>query len=81
MFLPLLEVLRCSNNLATERTEAVGIKEAAFTDFTGVSDTFSRPWLRPLVEEDNPCAVDNVGLNTSDVQHLLDLIHPYHIMI
>ena len=49
--------------LATKRTEAEGIKEATLADLAGIGDTFARPRLWPLVQENNPGTVDNVGLN------------------
>jgi len=67
--------------LTTKRAEAEGIKETPFTNFTSVGDTFTRPRLRPLIQEHNPSTVDYVGLNSTDVQHLLKFIHPNHIMI
>jgi len=67
--------------LATKRTEPEGIKKATLTNFTSLCDTFPWPWLGPFIQEHNPCTVDNVGLNTSNVQVLLNLIHPYHIMV
>ena len=67
--------------LATKRTETVWIKKATLTDFTSVGDSFTRPWLRPLIQENNPCTVDNVGLDPCNVQNLLNLVHPNHIMV
>lgn len=71
----------CCSYLATKRAESEGIKEAALTDFTGVGDSFARPRLRPLIQENNSSTVDNVGLDSTDVQMLLNLIHPNHIMV
>jgi len=79
--LPLLESLGCPNNLATERAEAERIEEAALADLTGVGDPFAGPRLRALVQEDDSGAVDNVGLDPSDVQNFLNLRDPYHIMV
>lgn len=67
--------------LATERAESKGIEEAALAYFAGVGDPFSWPGLWPFVQEDDPRTVDDVGLNTSYVQHLLNLRNPNHIMI
>lgn len=67
--------------LATKRTETVWIKKASLTDFTSVCDSFSWPWLRPFIQKHHSGAVDNVGLDASDVQHLLNLRYPYHIMV
>lgn len=69
----LLEILRCSHNLAAERAEAEGVKEAALAYFAGVGDAFSGPRLRTFVQEHNSGAVDNVGLDSTDVQHFLYL--------
>jgi hypothetical protein len=49
--------------LATERAEADIVKEAALADLTGVGDAFAGPRLRALVQEDDPGAGDNVGLD------------------
>lgn len=49
--------------LATKRAESEGIKKAPFTNFTGISDTFAWPRLWSLIQENNFCTVDNVGLN------------------
>jgi len=79
--LPLLESFGCPNNLATERAEAERIEEAALADLTGVGDPFAGPRLRALVQEDDSGAVDNVGLDPSDVQNFLNFRDPYHIMV
>lgn len=76
-----LETLRCSNNLATKRAEPEGIEEAALANLAGVGDAFSGPGLWSFIEEDDLCTVDNVGLNRGDVQVLLNLRDPYHIMV
>lgn len=70
-----------SNYLATEGAESEGIKEASVTDLAGIGDTFSRPRLRPLVQEDNLCTVYYVCLDPCNVQIFLNLRHPYYIMI
>lgn len=57
-------VLQLITYLAAKRAESEGVKEAPFTDLTGVGDTLPRPGLRPLVDEDNSGTVDNVGLHT-----------------
>ncbi|MCI49212.1 hypothetical protein A2U01_0070455, partial [Trifolium medium] len=46
--------------LATKRTESKGVKKAALADFTSVGDTFPRPRLRPLIQENNSCTVDDI---------------------
>lgn len=67
--------------LATKRAESEGIKETTLTNFASISDPFTGPWLRPLIQEHNLCTVDNVGLNCSYVQILLNLRNPNHIMV
>lgn len=67
--------------LATQRTEPIRIKQASVADLARVGHTLSRPWLRPFVEENNSSTVDNVGLNPSNVQKLLNLRYPDHIMV
>lgn len=67
--------------LATQRTESIRIKQASVADLARVGHTLSRPWLRPFVEENNSSTVDNVGLNPSNVQELLNLRYPDHIMV
>lgn len=59
--------------LATKGAESERVKEASFADFTGIGDTFTRPRLRPLVQEDHSGTVDNVGLDSTDVQNFLNL--------
>lgn len=81
LLLLLLEILRGTHNLATEGAEFEGVEEASLADFTGIGDTFARPRLRPLVQEDHSGAVDNVGLDSTDVQNFLNLRDPYHIMV
>ena len=67
--------------LATERAKAKWVKEAALADLTCVGDTFARPWLRAFVQEHNPGTVDNVGLDSCNVQNFLNLRDPNHIMV
>lgn len=67
--------------LASKGAESEGVEEAPFTDFTSIGDSFTRPWLWPFIQKDNLSTVDNVGLNRRDVQILLNLIHPNHIMV
>ena len=69
------------NYLATERAETEGIEEATLAYFAGVGDPFAWPWLWPFIQEHDLCTVDNVGLNRCDVQILLNLRHPDHIMV
>jgi hypothetical protein len=81
MLLRYLEILRCPNNLATQRAETEGIKQATLTNFAGVGDTFAGPRLGPFIQEHDLCTVDNVGLNRCDVQILLNLRNSNHIMV
>lgn len=67
--------------LATKRAESEGIKQTPFTYFTSICDPFSWPRLWPFIQENNLSTVDNVCLNWRNVQILLNLIHPYHIMV
>lgn len=67
--------------LATEWAETEGIKEASLTDMAGIGDTFSRPRLRPLVQEHNFGTVYYICLDSCNVQIFLNLRHPYYIMI
>lgn len=69
------------SNLATKRTESEGIKEASTTNLTSVGDPLSRPWLGPLVEEDNLGAIDDVGLYARYVYELLYLTNSHHVMV
>ena len=68
-------------DLAAKGTESEGVEEAAITDAAGVGDSFAGPGLRALVEEHNLSAVYDVGLHPCYVQILLNLTHPYHIMV
>lgn len=74
-------ILRRMWYLAAKGTEAEWIEEATLADLAGVGDSFSRPRLRAFIQEDDSCAVDNVGLDTGDVQHFLNLRNPDHIMV
>jgi hypothetical protein len=67
--------------LASKRAEAERIKEAALTDMASVGNTFTRPRLRPLIQEHNFCTVDDVGLDLCYVQVFLNFRHPNHIMV
>ncbi|KAK3020314.1 hypothetical protein RJ639_046526 [Escallonia herrerae] len=76
------ETARWWHYLTAERAEREGIEEAALADMAGVGDTFTRPGLRALIEEDNLGTVDDIGLNPCYVQIiLLYLGHPYHIVV
>lgn len=69
------------NYLATQGAEPKGVGEASAANLTSVGDPFSRPWLRPLVQKHNLCAVDDVRLHVRYIQELLNLIHSHHIMV
>lgn len=77
----LQEIIAADIYLTAKRAEAEGIEKAALADLAGVGDAFPWPRLWPLVQENDPGAVDNVGLDSTYVQHLLYLRHPYHIMV
>jgi hypothetical protein len=81
LLLLLLEILRGSDNLATKGAESEGVKKATLADFAGVGDPFAGPRLRPFVQENDSGAVDNVGLDATDVQHFLNLRNPNHVMV
>jgi hypothetical protein len=67
--------------LAPEGAEAEGVEEAALADLAGVGDALAWPLLRALVQEHHARAVDDVRLHAGDVQHLLDLRHPDHVVV
>lgn len=67
--------------LATKGTETERIKEATLTDLTSIGDTFTRPWLRPFIQEHNSSTVDDVRLNSCYVQIFLNLRNSNHIMV
>lgn len=75
------EVLVVSCHLASKRAEREGIKEGAVADEAGVGDTFTRPWLWPLVQEHYPSTIYYVCLNPCYVHIFLNLRHPYHIVV
>jgi hypothetical protein len=68
-------------HLAAEGAEAERIEEAALADLAGVGDALAGPRLRALVQEHNARAVDDVGLHSRDVQHLLYLRHADHVVV
>lgn len=67
--------------LATKGAKSEGVKEAALTNLASVGDSFSRPGLRPLIQEHNSGTVDNVGLDSGNVKKFLNLRNPNHIMV
>lgn len=67
--------------LAAKGAEGEGIEEGSMTDKAGIGDSFAGPGLGPLVEEHYLGAVYNVCLNPCNVHILLNLPHPYHIMV
>lgn len=66
---------------ATERAETERIKEAPATYFTSIGNAFADSWLRTFVQEHDPCAVNYICLNTRDVYVLLNLVHPYNVVV
>lgn len=58
-----------------------GVDEAAVTDVAGVGHSLSRPRLWPLIQEDYPGAVYNVGLDSTYVQYFLYLRYPNHVVV
>lgn len=58
-----------------------GVKEAPVTNAAGVGDAFAGPRLRTVVQKHNLGAIDDVCLNPGNVQILLNLANPYHIMV
>lgn len=69
------------SNLAAKRAEFEGVEEAPVADVAGVGDAFSRPRLRPLVQENHLGAVDYVRLHRADVQILLYLRHSDNVVV
>lgn len=50
--------------LAANRAEAEAIfGKSTKTDLAGISKPFTRPRLRPLIQEQNLCAIDHICLN------------------
>lgn len=77
----LLETPWGSDNLATKRAKSEGIEETAFTNFTSIGNAFAGPRLRSFVQEHDSSAVDNVSLDTRNVQNFLNLGNSDHIMV
>lgn len=83
--------VRIRTNLATEGAEAEGVEEGAGADLAyvrgggGGGCAAAAPpaaaRLRPLIKKQHPRAVDDVGLDAADVQYLLDLCDPYHVVV
>lgn len=69
------------SHLTPQRTEAKWVQEASSTNLTNVSYSFSRLWLRPLIQKQNPGTVDHICLNSTNVQHFLNFRHPHYIVI
>lgn len=67
--------------LAAERAESERIQEASIADLADVRDAFPRPRLRPLIQKHNPRAVDDVGLDATNIQNSLYLRNPNHIVV
>ncbi|CAA7390864.1 unnamed protein product [Spirodela intermedia] len=77
--------------LAADGAEAEGVEEGAGADLARMGGGGLRArtrggrrralGLRPLVEEDHTSAVDDVGLHATDVQRLLHLRDPHHVVV
>lgn len=67
--------------LASERTESKWIEKTSATNLAGIGDTLSRPWLWPLIQENDFSAVDNVSLDARDVQKFLYFRYSYHVVV
>lgn len=84
LLLLLAMVISGPNNLAAEGAEAEGVEEGAGADLArvgGGGGLGAATRLGPLVEEEHARAVDHVSLHPGDVQNLLDLRHPHHIVV
>ena len=46
-----------------------------------MSNSFARFWLRPLIQKQYSRTVYHISLHSAYIQHLLNLRHPYYIMI
>jgi hypothetical protein len=68
-------------NLTAQWTETKWVQQASSTNFTNMSNSFSRFWLWPLVEKQDSSTVYHIGLNSTCVQYLLNLRNPHYIMI
>jgi|APAra0007618257_1042622.scaffolds.fasta_scaffold03756_3 hypothetical protein len=66
---------------ATERAETERIEKASATDFTSIGDSFADSWLRTFVQENDPCAVDYICLNTRYVYVLLNLVYSHNVVV
>lgn len=67
------EIDGAAEYLAAEGAESGRIVEAPVTDLAGVGDTLPGSRLWPLIQEHDPGAVDDVGLDSGHVNHLLNL--------
>lgn len=71
-------------DLAANGTESEGIEEAAVADAAGIGGgAFPGARLRAaaLIQKHDFRAVDNVGLDASDIQKLLNLPHSDHVVV
>jgi hypothetical protein len=76
------------HQLATEGAEAEGVEEGACADLAVVGGGgglagggSGAAWLGALVEEEDLGAVDDVGLDAGDVEDVLHLRHPNHVVV
>lgn len=70
-----------NSNLAPERAEPEGLRQAPAANLAGVGHSLAGPRLPALVEEHNLGTVDDVSLHAGDVDVLLDVAHPHHVVI
>jgi hypothetical protein len=75
-------------HLASERAEAEGVEQRAAADLAVVGGRgglargrAGAARLGPLVEEEHPGAVDDVGLHAGDVEHVLHLRHADDVVV
>lgn len=67
--------------LTTKGTKSKSIDKAPATNLAVIGDSFSGPRLRTFVQEHYLGTINNVRLNTRNVQISLNLIHPNHVMV
>lgn len=70
-----------SSELASYGAISVGVQQAAVTYLASLGDSLGMSRLRPCVEKDNSSAVDDVRLDSSQVQHLLELRDAYNVVV
>ena len=67
--------------LTTKGTKAKRINKTPATNFAMIGNSFTRPRLWSFIQEHNLCAIDNVCLDTCNVQKPLNLINSNHVMV